>query len=308
MTSLRQALTDYLQVRRALGYKLDYPGKLLAQFVTYLEGVGADTLTTEHAVAWARLPTGAAPSWVADRLSAVRGFAAYLQTLDPATEVPPTYLLPARGRGATPYLYSEDEIAALIAAAGSLRYALRAATYQTLIGLLAVTGMRVGEAIRLNRGDIDFEHGLLVVHNSKFGKSRELPLHPSTLQGLGAYLRQRDQGRPPPSTPAVFISTLGTRLVYVTVQATFAALVRRVGLMPRSARCRPRLHDLRHTFAVASMLDCYRADGDVQARLTLLCTYLGHVDPSSTYWYLSAAPELLALAGQRLECHLGGRR
>lgn len=181
-------------------------------------------------------------------------------------------------------------------------------TYQTLIGLLAVTGMRVGEAIRLNRDDLDLEHELLIVHNSKFGKSRELPLHPSTIQALQDYLRERDQLHYTPSEPAVFISTKGTRLVYITVQKTFKELVRRAGLKPRPGRCRPRLHDLRHSFAVATMLDFYRADGDVQPRLPLLSTYLGHVDPRSTYWYMSAAPELLGLAGQRLERHLGGNQ
>ena len=244
-------------------------------------------------------------SWWAHRLSVVRGFATYLHTIDPATRVPPRDLLPARRRRATPYLYSDDEINALIAAAGKLRFPLRVATYQTLIGLLAVTGLRVGEA---DRGDIDFEHGLLIVRNSKFGKSREVPLHPTTVEALRGYLRRRDRLHPAPSTPAVFISIAGSRLLYCNVNWTFLQLVRAAGLEPRSASCRPRLHDLRHSFAVRSLLDCYRAGGEAAARLPLLSTYLGHVDPGTTYWYLSAAPELLGLAGQRLERSLGGRQ
>jgi len=221
--------------------------------------------------------------------------------------VPAAELLPGRPRRATPYLYSDVEIAALIAAADTLRFPLRVATYKTLIGLLAVTGMRVGEAIRLDRDDLDLAHELLVVRDGKFGKSRELPLQPSTIRALRDYLRLRDRLHPAPSAPALLISPAGTRLLYCNVHATFRQLRRRAGLQPRSASCRPRIHDLRHTFAVRTLLDAYRSEADVQARLPLLSTYLGHVDPGATYWYLSAAPELLALAGERLERHLEAR-
>jgi len=302
-----QALADYLQVRRALGYKLKAQGTLLPQFLTYLQENGAQRLTTEHALRWATLPANSSPTWWARRLSMVRGFARYLQNVHPSTEVPPTGVLLHKRQRATPYLYSEQEIAALIAAAGTLRVPLRAATYQTLIGLLAATGLRIGEAIGLDRGDFDSQHGLLTVRHAKFGKSREIPLHPSTVEALGVYLRRRDRLLHDPSEPAVFISTTGTRLPYCDVYATFGRLVGQAGLTPRSAHCRPRLHDFRHSFAVNTVLEGYRADGDVQARLSLLSTYLGHVDPISSYWYLSAAPELLALATGRLERHLGGQ-
>jgi len=304
---LRQGLADYLALRRALGYRLARPEKLLGQFLGYLDDAGADTVTVAHALGWARLPAGGAVSWWAYRLSVVRGFATYLHTVNPATEVPPTDLLPSRRCRANPYLYSEHDIAALIGAAGSLRTPTRQATYQTLIGLLAVTGMRVGEAIGLDRGDIDLAGGLLVVRHAKFGKSRELVVHPSTVTALRGYLRRRDQIDPAPSTPAVFVSTAGTRLLYCNVASTWQRLVRQAGLIPCSASCRPRIHDLRHSFAVRAMLDAYAAGADGQKTLTLLSTYLGHVDPASTYWYLSAAPELLAVAGQRLEAHLGSR-
>jgi len=307
MSPLRQALDDYLTMRRGLGYKLERAEKLLAQFLAYLDEVGAESVTVEHALAWARLPAYADPSWWSQRLSVVRGFAAYLHTLDPAAEVPAAELLPWRRRRATPYLYTDAEIAALLAACASLRFPLRVATYRTLLGLLAVSGLRVGEAIRLDRGDLDLERGLLLVRDSKFGKSRELPLHETAVRALRTYLRRRQPLQPGPQAEALFVSLAGTRLRYSNVNWTFLRLVRRAGLEPRSATCRPRLHDLRHSFAVRTVLDAYRADSDVQARLPLLSTYLGHVDPAATYWYLSAAPELLALAGQRLERYLESR-
>jgi integrase len=231
----------------------------------------------------------------------VRGFAAYLHTLDPAVEIPATDLLPWRPRRAIPYLYSPTDIAALLTAAESLPTPLRRATIGTLIGLLAVTGIRVGEALALDREDLDGEHGLLVVRHGKFGKSRELVLHPTTVAALRDYLRERDRLHPAPVSPALLISTAGTRLLYCNVHWTFRRLMQRAGLAPRSAACRPRIHDLRHSFAVNAMLDAYAHGHDGQRRLTLLSTYLGHVDPAGTYWYLSASPELLAIAAQRLE-------
>ena len=308
MSALRQALADYLTLRRALGYRLVRSEKLLNQFLDHLEDDGAAAITVERALRWARLPADGTVNWWAHRLSVVRGFATYLHALDPHSEVPPTDLLPSRKRRANPYLYSEDDVAALLVATASLSTPLRQATFRTLIGLLAVTGMRIGEAIRLDSDDIDFTSGLLLVRRSKFGKSRELVLHPTTLRALAEYLRCRDQLHAAPTTPAVFISTAGTRLMYCNVQWTFQRLLRQVGLAARSTSCRPRIHDLRHSFAVRSLLDAYAAGEDGQKTLTLLSTYLGHVDPAGTYWYLSASPELLAAAGQRLERHLGGRR
>jgi integrase len=307
--SVRQALADYLTLRRALGYRLVRSEKLLNQFVDHLEGDGAATITVARALSWARMPAHGSVTWWAHRLSVVRGFATYLHAFDPHTEVPPTDLLPSRPQRANPYLYSEDDIAALLAATASLSIPLRQATLRTLIGLLAVTGMRIGEAIRLDLDDIDFTNGLLLVRRSKFGKSRELVLHPTTLRALADYLRfQRDQLHPAPTTPAVFISTAGTRLMYCNIQWTFQRLLRQARLTARSSSCRPRIHDLRHSFAVRSMLEAYAAGEDGQKTLTLLSTYLGHVNPAATYWYLSASPELLAAAGKRLERHLGDRR
>jgi integrase/recombinase XerD len=306
MSPLRQALADYLAVRRALGYKLDKPEKLLAQLLTYVEERGETHLRTATMVAWATLPEGADRSWSSYRLSVVRGFASHMCAIDPTTEVPPADLLPWRRCRATPYLYTDGELGAVITAAATLRTPHRVATYRTLIGLLAATGMRVGEALALDRSDLDGTQRVLTIRTSKFGKSRELPVHPSTVDALHQYLRRGDRPRSAVRMAALFVSTAGTRLIYSNVQWTFHRLVRRAGLTSRSVGCRPRIHDLRHRYAVCTMLDSYREGRDIEARLCLLSTYLGHVDPSYTYWYLSAAPELLQLAGDRLARHLGG--
>jgi len=303
MSSLAEALTDYLTIRRRLGFKLESAEGMLRNFIAYLEELDEHTVTTELAVAWARRPTGVHPSWWGARLSTVRAFARHLQTIHPATQVPPVGILPARHQRATPYLYSAGDLDALMAAAGGLPCTHRAVTYATLIGLLAVTGLRVGEAIRLDLDDIDWSEGLLTIRLSKFGKSREVVLHPTTVEALGAYARRRQQLRP--RTPSFLVSTVGTRLISQNVDVTFGELVRQVGLQPRGGRARPRLHDLRHTFAVSTMLAWYRDGLDVPSRLHLLSTYLGHLDPTDTYWYLSASPELLAFAGERLERTLG---
>jgi integrase len=236
----------------------------------------------------------------------VRRFANHMSGIDPATEVPATHLLVQQKGRATPYLYSASDIAALISAAGMLRTPHRVATFRTLIGLLAVTGMRVGEAIGLDRDDFDTINWLLTIRNAKFGKSRELPLHPSTVTAMLDYLRRPDRPTSSSSTPAFLVTTIGTRFHYMGVQPVFRQIVDGAGLKPRSAACRPRLHDLRHGFAVDTILDGYRDGAEPGNRIALLSTYLGHVDPASTYWYLSAAPELLTLAGGRLERHLGG--
>lgn len=305
--SLRDQLADYLALRRALGYRLARPEKLLGQFLDHLHGCGEATITVANALDWARLPANGDSNWWAYRLSAVRGFASYLHGLDPAHQVPPPDLLPQRPQRANPYLYADAEIAALIAATGSLRTPLRRATFATLIGLLAVTGIRVGEVIALDRGDVDLRAGLLLVRHGKFDKARELALHPSTVDAVRRYQRLRDRQAPDTVTPALLVSTAGTRLVYCNVHHTFHRLARVAGLGPRSGSCRPRIHDIRHTFAVRAMLDAYAAGQDGQLRLTLLSTWLGHVHPGSTYWYLSASPELMAVAGQRLETYLAGR-
>jgi integrase len=300
MTVLRHQLDDYLAMRRALGFKLERAGALLAQFVAFAEQAGVDVVTIEVSLAWAGSPKGASPVWVAKRLAVVRRFARHLAVLDPANEVPPDDLLAVRVNRPTPYLYSPEEITALMVAAGELANPLKAATFETLIGLLACTGLRAGESMRLDRDDFDVGQALLTVRGSKFGKSRQVLLHRTAVEALRRYGLRRDQLCPSPKTPALFVSSTGARLCHAVLQPTFAGLLRRSGVGSSAPR-RPRVHDLRHSFTVATLVHWYREGHDVASRMPALSTYLGHVDPSSSYWYLSASPQLLGLAAERLE-------
>lgn len=304
MIRLHHALADYLTMRRALGYKMDKAERLLGQFTAFAGERGETHIRTETALAWATLPSGADVIWTSRRLAEVRLFARHLHTLDPRTEVPPADLLPAHVRRATPYLYTPQEIAALMQATGHLRGSHVQATYRTLVGLLAATGMRIGEAIGLDRDDFDASSGMVTIRHGKFDKARALPLHPSTVAALDDYLRRDDRPRKG-NTPTLLISSTGKRLRYTVVQPIFHKLLHHCGIAPRSAACRPRIHDLRHSFAVSTIVDDYRS-GNPGSRLAILSTYLGHADPDATYWYLSAAPELLELACDRLERHLRG--
>ncbi|MFV2013665.1 MULTISPECIES: tyrosine-type recombinase/integrase [unclassified Micromonospora] len=306
-TDLRAALADYLKLRRGLGYGLRRDEKLIVQFLDYLDDLGRTAFTVDDALAWAKLPEPASPGWLGMRLSVVRSFAAYLHTLDPTVPVVPPGLLPSRGRRAVPYLYSDADLAALLQQTESLKTPLRTATMRTLIGLLAVTGMRLGEALAADDSDLDADAGVLVVRHAKFGKQRLLPLHDSTVAALTAYRAIRHAWFPTPVSPALLVSQAGTRLLVFNVGVTFARLARRAGLAPRSPSCRPRPHDLRHTFAVRTLLGWYRDGADIDTRLPLLSTYLGHVSPKNTYWYLDAAPELMAEAAQRLRSASGPR-
>ena len=295
-----QALAGYLNLRRSLGFKLDRDARLLDQFITCLEQHQASTITVTDALAWATQPAGASPGWLRMRMTVVRGFAAYLATVDPSAEVPPASLLPGGTRRAVPYLYSPADITALLAQAEKLKTPLRRATIQTLIGLMTVTGMRGGEVVALDDEDFDACRGLLLVRHAKLGKHRLLPLHPTTVTAVQNYRQLRDQRFPRPVSEALLVSSAGTRLLYYNVGITFARLARRAGLPGRSGGSRPRPHDLRHSFAVATLLDWCRDDGNVASRMPLLSAYLGHASPAGTYWYLQASPELLAEAARRL--------
>ncbi|MGK2930807.1 MAG: tyrosine-type recombinase/integrase [Acidimicrobiales bacterium] len=298
---LRVELDRYLVIRRAVGFNLARAEKLLADYLGYLEAIDAEVITTENALAWATFPANGDSCWWGQRLSVVRAFARHLHVIDPVHQVPPAGLLPARSHRAVPYLYSDAEIAAVLAAARELVSPLRAATFETLVGLLAVSGLRIGEALRLDREDVDLRGALLHITGTKFGKSRQVPLHPSTMDALADYARCRDEHCPRPRDRSFFVSTAGTRLRYDNVHLTWLGLVRRAGIEPRSARCRPRPHDLRHSFAVRTLLGWYRDGADAAALMPLLSTYLGHVHPANTYWYLTAAPELLGLVAARLD-------
>jgi len=303
MSTLEVRLGEYLAMRRALGYGLARQEKLLAQYLAFLADRGESQVTIASALVWAKLPAGG-EAWWSYRLGAIRPFARYLVSVGDRGEVPANDLLPDRPHRAVPYLYSETQIVALMAAAETLGTSHRTATIQTLIGLLAVTGMRVGEAIGLDCDDFDKQHGVLIVRHGKLAKSRELPLHESTVTALGAYLARRDRPRGPAGETALLTSMAGTRLLVSNVWAAFATVRNRAGIEPRSERCRPRIHDARHSYAVATIIDAQRSGRDVGATLTLLSTYLGHVNPKSTYWYLEAAPDLMAAAGEQLERYL----
>jgi integrase len=305
MSALSEAAADYLRLRRSLGHDLAEAHRLLPRFVAYLESVGALTVTIETALAWAQQP-GVDPSisvWPR-RMTIARGFARHMAGIDARTEIPPAGLIPSRQRWQPPYIYSTADVEALMAAARALRFRLPAATHETVIGLLASTGIRVGEALRLDRSDVDRVNGVLHIRESKFGKSRFVPVLPSTLAALDKYAQVRDQLLAKPATPSFFVSVRGTRLIYPVVQQVFQRLRESTGVGAGST-IRPRIHGLRHTFAVRTLMEWYRTGQDVEARLPVLSTYLGHRDPRSTYWYLSAAPELLTLAAGRLHLSRG---
>jgi integrase/recombinase XerD len=297
--TLTRLLSDYLSVRRALGYKLEGTEALLTQFLAYLRDHDADTITIEQALGFATAPAEASARWHALRLSAIRCFARWAALSDPPVQVPPARLLPARPTRAAPYIYGQDQIQALLCAADQLRPAIRAATFHTLIALMAATGIRTGEAIGLDVNSVDRTAATLRV-TGKYGKTRLLPLHPSVLRGLTDYLHDRARLLPAAASPALLISTTGRRLPPSTVHTTFRSLVTTARIEPASAACRPRPHDLRHTFAVTTMLEAYRSGSDPAAVLPILSTWLGHTEPSDTYWYLTGTSELLTAAMDRL--------
>jgi integrase/recombinase XerD len=301
MTDLRETLIDYLALRRSLGYRLVVAERLLGQFVSFLEENDASAITTALALSWATLPAGVSPGWLTQRLSTVRLFASFVASVDPETEVPPAGYLPGGPARATPYLYSDDEVEAIMASAPRLRSPLLAHTYEALSGLLAVSGIRIGEAIALRRDDVLLDEARIQVIEGKFGKSREVPLARSSVAALRRFAEVRDALCPTPRVDAFFCSTVGKRLVYARVQQTFRRLCDQAGVVADSASCRPRMHDLRHRFAVATLVSWQQTGADVGALLPLLSTVMGHVNPASTYWYLTATPELMAPVVARLE-------
>ena len=303
MSPLRTALTEYLALRRALGFKLQTAGMTLRQFVHFAEREGALWITTDLALRGATQPQGVQPAHWATRLGMVRGCAQYCRALDAQTEVPPHGLLPYRYRRQPPDMYSEQEITRLRTAARHLPSVtgLRPSTYATLLGLLAVTGMRLSEALHLDRPDVEIPHGSLTIRQTKFGKTRCIPLHPSTREVLHQSARFRDQLWPRPPTVRFWLSERGTPLTVWSVQRTFVRLSHQSGLRGTTDRFGPRLHDLRHTFAVRTLLHWYRTGADVEQRMPTLSAYLGHAHVNDTFWYLSATPELLREVTQHLD-------
>lgn len=299
---------EYLALRRQLGYALRSTGQQLLAFARYADGLGhRGPITVALAVRWARLPRGARPPWWARRLQIVRGFAQHRRLFEPETEVPPANLLGPHGRRGTPHIYSDAEISALLCAADALGPAggLRAPTYVTLLSLLVTSGLRISEALHLGRDDVDLRSGVLTVVRTKFRKSRVVPVHPSTTAALARYAEHRDRCHPQAAARTWFLNERGAPLSVGAVAHTFGILRRQLGWTKTREERRPRLHDMRHTMAVRTLLRWYREGADVDRKVLALATYLGHVEVADTYWYLTAVPELMALTAARFQAYTG---
>jgi integrase/recombinase XerD len=303
MTELQKAVRNYVALRRGLGFKLRLHGPKLHDFASFLDRKRSNRITTALALEWATQHPHHHPSLWAARLSMVRGFARYRSATDPATEIPPLGLLPFRPPRARPYFYSAQEVHCLLdaARASSSSCSLSPLTHYCFFGLLAVTGMRVSEVINLLNRDVDWSEGILTIRDTKFGKSRLVPLHPSTRKVLADYARQRDNIFPSRPDSYFLVNQKGRRLDSGTLRRVFYALSRKTGLRAAGARRGPRLHDFRHRFAMDTLLRWYRNGDDPTRRLPVLSTYLGHAHVTDTYWYLTGTPELLGAGGKRLE-------
>ncbi len=311
MNDLRRAIEDYLALRRALGNKLlDYEVRL-ERFVSFLEKEKVSHVTVPLALKWAQQPAnGTMKTWNRN-LAIIRGFAQYISAADPRHQVPPKDLLPFDPARAKPYIYTESEILRLMEAARAIRspHGLRGQTYYCIIGLLAVSGLRISEALKLRREDVDLDAGLLTIIESKFGKSRLVPLHPTAVEALTEYSRCRDAFLGKVSVPTFFVNEPNkTPLTSSPVHTMFAKLSRKAGIRGPQQRRGPRLHDIRHRFAVETLLGWYRRGDDVKRQLPVLSTFLGHDGIEDTYWYLSFTPELMSAASRRLEQRWEGSR
>jgi integrase len=308
MNPLLLAVDDYLTMRRGLGFKIEGVGFALRSFVAFTEREGAEFITIKLALRWATMPTQAQPHRWAVRLGIVRRFARHHHATDPRTEIPPDGILPHSYLRRAPHIYSDEDVQKLLAAAKALpsSHGLRGRTYATLLGLLSAAGLRLGEALGLDRDDVDIRTGVLTIRHAKFGKTRYVPMHRTTCAALGRYARIRDRIFPGLRTPACFVSERCVRVTRGTAEQTFRLLLHKVGLRGLSDRSGPHIHDFRHGFAVRTLLSWYRAGLDVERRMAHLATYLGHVEVRDTYWYISATPELLRWAARRLDTPLSG--
>jgi integrase/recombinase XerD len=309
MSTLSRELDRYLTIRRCLGYDLDTAERILRRFIAFAEQQGADHISTNLFLRWQNAFGRANRQTWSRRLGIVRLFAQWLHGIDLGHEVPPQALIPGRYRRARPYIYSDEEIRRIIDAAAELPSinGIRALTYSTLFGLIAVTGLRISEALSLDVGDVDLEAGVITLRRGKLGKARLLPLSGSTTARLTAYSKERDRllGARPES---FFVSERGGRPTDCGTRYNFAAICQNIGLRRAEKFHRhgrgPRIHDLRHTFAVRTLIDWYRTGKEPAREMIKLTTYLGHADPAHTYWYIEAVPELLELASRRAEASL----
>jgi integrase/recombinase XerD len=303
MKTLQDVVEEYIAMRRGLGYKLKYESKALVDFVSFLEREGSSYITIKLALCWALRPKNVQPAWRAKRLSYVRNFARYCSAIDPQTEIPPFDLLPCRYQRPIPQIYTNDQIIRLLDAAKNLPpvTSLRRWTYHYLFGLLSVTGLRLSEAINLDCDDVDLNNNMLTILETKFNKSRLVPIHTSTSIKLEEYIQRRDAFLQKRAGNRFFLSELGKPLKISTVLWTFRKLAAQIGLRSRSDCSGPRPHGFRHTFATNSLLTWYRDCLDVEQCMPRLSTFLGHANVTGTYWYLSSVPELLALTATLLE-------
>lgn len=307
MSKLQQGVNQYLTIRRALGFQLNSPARVLQRFVRFAESENAESITIDLIHRWSKQPSTAQPATWGQNYGIVRGFADWYSATDCHTEVLPKGLLPYQYRRQKPYIYSDNEIARIIQATAQLpsTRGLRGLTYSTFFALMACTGMRISEALALDRDDVDLENGILTIRHAKFGKSRLLPLHSTSSHALSKYAMQRDRALGSVNTPAFFLSNRGKRITEWSARYTFARISQQVGIRPLASGQRhgrgPRPHDLRHRFAVRVLIGWYRAGYNVEAELPRLATYLGHVHIHDTYWYIEGVPELLQLATERLQ-------
>jgi integrase/recombinase XerD len=303
VTKLKKALKEYLAMRRSLGFKLKLTGSLLHRFVEFLEKEKASYITIKLGLEWATKPRDAQPAQWANRLGMVRLFAKYHSAADPRTEIPAEELLPYHYHRKPPYIYTDNEVLNLISAAKDLSspQGLLGSTISTIIGLISVTGMRMSEPINLDRKDVDLDQGIITARQAKFNKSRLLPVHITTRDKLAEYDRLRDRICPRPKSAAFFVSERGTRLTDWTLRRWFVILSHRIGLRSPGDSHGPCLHELRHRFAICTLLGWYRQGACAGKNMVALTTYLGHAHIADTYWYISANSELLELAALRME-------
>ena len=315
MTGLQHAVDEYVTLRRRLGFRLAIQTGILRRFAKFAAKEKAPVVTTELVLRWVSGMTDVLPATAARSLSVVRLFAVWWKTRDPRTQVPPDRLMPPRYQRHTPFLHSSAQIERLIAAAAQLqsKHGVRGLTYSTLFGLVAVAGLRISEAVNLDREDVDLREGLLTIRQTKFGKTRLVPLHPSATYALAKYAERRDAAVRRVRSPAFFLSERGQRVTDWSTRYNFAHVSQQIGDRPSQRESNghrryrhgrgPRLHDLRHRFAAETLLTWYRAGADVERELPKLSTYLGHGKMESTYWYIQAVPELLQLASDRVVRH-----
>jgi integrase len=299
VSGLAGHVTEYLRLRRALGFTLADPGRVLPQFAAWMNAQGHETITVEAAIEWTRLAVNASPITLSHRLGAVRGFARYLHTIDPATQIPPAGVFGKQQRF-VPHIYTVEQLDALLAATQRLEPELRAVTFHALLRLLISTGMRIGEALRLTDDDVNLTGGVLTIRHAKFDRDRLVPMHPTVTGMLGDYIQFRDRRAAQGRASAFFVSTIGTPLAYNSVHASFRVLLGWTGIVTAAGQP-PRIHDIRHAFTVNTLIGWQREGVDIAGRLPVLSTYLGHVSPASTYWYLHAVPELMRHAADRLQ-------